>query len=236
MRSVASQIDTCIIISAGTEWRALLPHFPQEEMFPTPYGEAFTTTISGYSVCFAHTGWGKVASAGGTQYAIDHWKPHLLINLGTCGGVEGMVSVNDIILAEETVIYDIIEGMSSYQAAIDHYAVKANLDWMGSDLPFQVKRLKLYSADRDIRPVDVAGILRTLSASAADWESGAFAWVCAKNHRDWLVLRAVTDLVGDQFAEALGNADLWKSRTRKAMETLLNTLPWLINQYYKTHS
>jgi hypothetical protein len=44
-----------------------------------------------------------------------------------------------MILAEETVIYDIIEGMSSYQAAIDHYAVQANLDWLGNSLPFAGK-------------------------------------------------------------------------------------------------
>lgn len=187
-------------------------------------------------MCFFHSGWGKVASAGGTQSAIDRWGPRLLINLGTCGGVEGMVNVNDMILAEETVIYDIIEGMSSYQAAIDHYAVQANLDWLGTNLPFQVKRLKLYSADRDIRPVDVSGILRDFGAAAADWESGAFAWVCARNHKNWLVLRAVTDLVSDHVAEALGNVDLWRNRTGQVMETLLNTLPWLIERYQETHS
>jgi adenosylhomocysteine nucleosidase len=223
------------MIAAGAEWRALLPHFPLAETFPTPYGETFTTSIAGQEVCFLHSGWGKVAAAGGTQYAINRWRPTLLINLGTCGGVEGLVDVNDIILADKTVIYDIIEGMSSYQAAIDHYAVESNLDWLGSNLPFQVKRHKLYSADRDIRPEDVSGILRAFGAAAADWESGAFAWVCARNHKDWLVLRTVTDLVSDQFAEALGNADLWKQRSVQAMQVLLNHLPWLTDRYRKTH-
>jgi len=204
-------------------------------MFPTPYGEAFTATIAGQEVCFLHSGWGKVAAAGGTQYAIERWDPRWLINLGTCGGIEGMVNVNDMILAQQTVIYDIIEGMSSYQAAIDHYAIQADLDWVGSNLPFQVKRLKLFSADRDIRPVDVSGVLREFGAAVADWESGAFAWVCARNNKDWLVLRTVTDLVSDHFAEALGNADLWKYRTGQVMETLLETLPWLIERYRKTH-
>jgi adenosylhomocysteine nucleosidase len=223
------------LISAGAEWRALLPHFPRAEIKPTPYGEVFITSIAGQDVCFFHGGWGKVASAGGTQYAIDRWDPSWLINLGTCGGVEGMVNVNDMILAQETVIYDIIEGMSSYQAAIEHYSVHANLDWLGNNLPFPVKRLKLYSADRDIRPVDVAGILGEFGAAVADWESGAFAWVCARNHKDWLVLRTVTDLVSAQHGEALGNADLWKGRTVQAMQVLLNHLPWLIERYQITH-
>ena len=227
--------DVCILISASAEWRALLSHFSRVETFPTPYGETFTTSIANQEVCFFHSGWGKVASAGGTQYAIDRWAPRWLINLGTCGGVEGLVEINDIILAQKTIIYDIIEGMSSYQAAIDHYAVEPNLDWLGNSLPFPVKRLKLFSADRDIRPMDVPGILRHFDAAAADWESGAFAWVCAKNHKDWLVLRTVTDLVSDHFAEALGNADLWKQRTVQAMQVLLNHLPWLIERYRETH-
>ena len=232
---MSDHIDLCVLIAAGAEWRTLLPHFPHAERLPTPYGEAFTISIAGQEVCFLHSGWGKVAAAGGTQYAIERWDPRWLINLGTCGGIEGMVNVNDMILAQQTVIYDIIEGMSSYQAAIDHYAIQADLDWVGSNLPFQVKRLKLFSADRDIRPVDVSGVLREFGAAVADWESGAFAWVCARNNKDWLVLRTVTDLVSDHFAEALGNADLWKYRTGQVMETLLETLPWLIERYRKTH-
>jgi adenosylhomocysteine nucleosidase len=233
---LSDHVDLCILIAARAEWRALLPHIPRAETFPTPYGEAFTTSIAGQEVCFLHSGWGKVAAAGGTQYAIDRWCPRWLINLGTCGGVEGLVDVNDMILAQKTVIYDIIEGMSSYQAAIEHYAVQANLDWLGNSLPFQAKRVKMFSADRDIRPVDVSGILRGFGAAVADWESGAFAWVCARNHKDWLVMRTVTDLVSDQFAEALDNADLWKQRTAKVMGTLLNTLPWLIERYQATHA
>ena len=227
--------DVCVIISAGAEWRAVLPHFPAAQLAHTPYGDYFTDTISGSRVIFLKSGWGKVASAGGTQYAIDLWEPRLLINLGTCGGILGQVDLNDIILAEKTVIYDIIEGMTSYQSAIEHYAVAANLDWLGSDLPFQARRLWLFSADRDIRPEDVSGLLKDFNGAVADWESGAFAWVCAKNRRDWLVLRAVSDLVSDRDGEALGNADLWRQRTNAIMPSLIHALPWLVTRYQQTH-
>ncbi|MEA3327517.1 MAG: 5'-methylthioadenosine/S-adenosylhomocysteine nucleosidase [Chloroflexota bacterium] len=232
---MSDKVDFCIIISAGTEWRAVLPHFPDAKTQPTPFGDYFTAVINGQDLSFLHSGWGKVASAGATQYAIDRWGPRLLVNLGTCGGVEGLVRLNDVILAEETVIYDIIEGMSSYQSAIERYSVRANLDWLGSSLPFQVKRLRLYSADRDIRPEDVSGILRDFGAAAADWESGAFAWISDRNQKDWLVLRSVTDLVSDHYGEALGNADLWRERTREVMGTLVSYLPWILDRYNKTH-
>lgn len=61
------KIDTCVIISAGAEWRALLPHFPGVQVHSTPYGEAFITLLGGKNVVFLHGGWGKVAAAGGTQ-------------------------------------------------------------------------------------------------------------------------------------------------------------------------
>ncbi|MFU8826440.1 MAG: hypothetical protein ACNA70_03005 [Brevefilum sp.] len=229
------RVETCVLISAGAEWRALIPHFPRAQLETTPYGECLTTPIKGHTLAFLHGGWGKVASAGSTQYAIDRWAPRWLLNLGTCGGVEGQVSLFDTILAEKTVIYDIIEGMTSYEGAIEHYAVQADLDWLGDELPFQAKRCTLYSADRDIRPKDVSGILKRFGAVAADWESGAFAWVCARNGKDWLVLRTVSDLVSAQEGEALGNVDLWKQRTAQVMESLLNTLPWLIERYLQTH-
>ena len=232
---MADKVDFCIIISAGTEWRAILTQFPDAAVQPSPYGDCFRAAIGGEDVIFLNSGWGKVASAGAAQYTIDRWNPRLLINLGTCGGVEGAVRLNDVILAKETVIYDIIEGMSSYQDAIDHYSVMANLDWLGSRLPFEVKRLKLFSADRDIRPEDVSGILRDFGAAVGDWESGAFVWVCDRNRVDWLVLRSVTDLVSDQYGEALGNADLWRGRTREVMGTLVSYLPWILDRYDKTH-
>ena len=232
---MTDQADICVVISAGAEWRAVLPLFDCTQPESSPYGEFFYQPFNTNPVAFMHSGWGKVACAGATQYAIDRWQPRLLINLGTCGGVAGRVAVNNLILAQETIIYDIIEGMSGYQAAIDHYSVQANLGWLGDDLPFQVKRLKLYSADRDMRPEDVAGILRECDASAADWESGAFAWVCARNHTDWLVLRAVTDLVSEGYGEALGHADLWRQRTEAVMATLIDHLPWLIDRYEQTH-
>jgi adenosylhomocysteine nucleosidase len=227
--------DFLVLISAGAEWREILPLFPGVHPDQSPYGEYFVSDVFKYPVIFSHGGWGKVASAGATQYAIDRWDPDLLINLGTCGGVEGLIDHNTLILAEETVIYDIIEGMSSYQKAIDHYTTRADLDWLGDELPFPVKRTKLYSADRDIRPEDVSGVLSRFGAVAVDWESGAFAWVCARNRKSWLELRGVTDLVSSTSGEALGNVAIWHQRIAAPMQAMLSHLPWLLERYKSTH-
>jgi adenosylhomocysteine nucleosidase len=229
------QFDSAIIISAGAEWRCISSLLSASSEIITPYPHCVSTSIGNTPVVFLHSGWGKVASAGATQYAIDRWAPKLLINLGTCGGLAGRVSLGEIILASETVIYDIIEGMSDYHKAIDRYRCLAHLDWLGDDLPISLKKARLLSADRDIRPQDVQMLIDDFDGIAADWESGAFAWVADKNNVDWLILRGVTDLVSPNQGEALGNVSLWQERTGPVMEKLFATLPWLIDQYKVTH-
>lgn len=230
-----SFVDYLVLISAGTEWRSLLPLFPDAKLEQSPYGQFFFADLLKYRVAFLHSGWGKVATAGATQYTIDSWNPKLLINLGTCGGIEGKNTLYSLILAEETIIYDIIEGMNSFQKAIDHYSTKANLDWLGINLPPSIKPMKMFSADRDIRPEDVASILKRMGATVGDWESGAFAWVCNRNQKDWLVIRGVTDLISETYGEALGNVSLWRERVASVMQSLLGLLPWFLDRYSQTH-
>jgi adenosylhomocysteine nucleosidase len=227
--------DITVIVSAGAEWRCISPLLSASSEIKTPYPHCVTTSIEKTPVVFLHSGWGKVASAGATQYAIDRWTPKLLINLGTCGGLDGRVSLGEIILASETVIYDIIEGMSDFHKAIERYRCQAHLDWLGDDLPISLKKARLLSADRDIRPQDVQMLIDEFDGIAGDWESGAFAWVTDKNKVDWLILRGVTDLVSPDQGEALGNVSLWQERTGPIMEKLFDILPCLIDRYAVTH-
>jgi adenosylhomocysteine nucleosidase len=125
------QPTTIVLISANTEWRILRTFFPDEALQPSPLGEWFTLDllINGQTepVIFFHGGWGKIAAAASTQYVIDRWSPELLVNLGTCGGFAGEIEKGTIILVERTIIYDIIEQMSDYDAAIAHYTIDLDL-------------------------------------------------------------------------------------------------------------
>lgn len=225
------QADFVVIISAGAEWRSILPLLGQVWQYPTPYGKHFSTDIAGSRVTFLNAGWGKVATAGATQFAIERWHPRLLINLGTCGGFAGLTNLNEILLAEETVIYDIIEGMSDFEAAIKKYSSRADFSWLGDDAPVPIRPARLLSADRDLRPEDIPQLISQFQGIAADWESGAFAWVATRNRVDWLVLRGVSDLVDENQSEALGNVKLWQERTGPIMQTLLDCLTWVITRY-----
>jgi adenosylhomocysteine nucleosidase len=86
----------------------------------------------------------------------------------------------------------------------------------------------LVSADRDIVPADISMLVEKYGAVAADWESGAIAWVAKRNGVRCLILRGVTDLVGPSGGEAYGNIELFHENTRAIMKLLIDQLPDLL--------
>ncbi len=217
-----------VLISADGEWRAVKSLFSKVEAHGTPVGESFQVRIDNRPVLFLNGGWGRAAAAASTQYAIDHHQPDLLVNLGTCGGFEGRIERGIVILVERTVIYDIIEQMTDPEDAIRHYSTRLDLNWLPPLLPSPVSRGLLVSGDRDIVPGDMPDLVRKYDAVAADWESGAIAWVAHRNGRRLLILRAVSDIVGSDGGEVYGDYELFQSRTREIMRHLVDLLPsWL---------
>lgn len=223
-----------VIISANGEWQAVRSMFPALSSLPSPYGEwspiprEMLSVPAGHQIIFFHGGWGKIAAAGSTQYAIDRWHPKLLINLGTCGGFAGYIQRGDIILVNQTIVYDILEQMGDYAAHIRHYSTELDLSWLRQPYPHPVVCTRLVSGDRDLLPEQVPMLHQSYAAIAGDWESGAIAWVARRNGVRLLILRGVTDLVGPDGSEAYGNLTFFEHAARQIMERLIQALPaWL---------
>ncbi|MCZ7544499.1 MAG: hypothetical protein M5R40_13710 [Anaerolineae bacterium] len=228
-----AKIRAVVVVSANGEWAAVRDHFAGTDTSPvvTPYGACFVAglNVGGQRepVVFLHGGWGKIAAAASAQYAIDRWQPAVLVNLGTCGGFEGEIARGEIVLAARTVVYDIIEQMVPQEVALAHYTTEIDLSWLGEDDPQPVRRTLLVSGDRDLvaeeRPAQ--GDVRR---GGGDWESGAIAWVAARNGVRLLILRGVTDLVGVGGSAAYGNVAYFNRAAREIMARLLEHLPaWL---------
>jgi len=228
-----SESHIVVLISADAEWRAVRALLPQVAPQPSPPGEWFVTDLDlgerRELVIFFHGGWGKIAAAASTQYVIDRWSPAFLVNLGTCGGFEGEIERGAIVLAERTIVYDIVEQMTDPQAAIAHYTTELDLSWLLEPHPHPVRRTLLVSADRDLIAEDIPQLKVQYGAAAGDWESGAIAWVAAQNDTRCLILRGVTDLVGAGGGEAYdGNKHVYRENAGTVMEQLVKALPaWL---------
>jgi len=217
----ARSLSFAVLISANAEWKAVRPLFKDAHVETSPYGEYFFANVGRERVLFFQGGWGKVAAAGSTQYVIDHFKPVRLINLGTCGGVEGRIKRFDIVAPEKVVIYDIHEAMGDSREAIDFYSTALNVP---AQTPVPVVRATLYSADRDLTPEGLQEMEVQYKPVAVDWESGSIAWVAKKAGTPLLILRGVSDLVSPSNGEAQGNPALFEQNTGRVMTTLLQDL------------
>ena len=215
-----------VLISANAEWQGTKPLFPDLPVELTPFGETINLKLGAWNLTLFHSGWGRISSAAMMQYVIDHDSPDLVVNLGTCGGFAGLVNQGDVILVEKTFVYDIVELMSD-EDVLTHYASTLDLSWLPEPYPYPVRRGILASADSDLLP-DRIPLLKSNDAIAADWESAALAWVAQKNNARLLILRAVSDIVGDQGSEAYGGYEIFLERSRGIMKQLFDQLPgWL---------
>ena len=215
-----------MLISADIEWQVIRELYPNFTMQDSPFGEWFILNESSDTepVIFFHGGWGKIAAASSTQYVIDRWKPDLLVNLGTCGGIADEIEKGDVILVERTVVYDIIEQMGDFDEHIAYYATDLDLSWVDADFSQHVVRTLLVSGDRDLLVEDLPMLKSKYGAVAGDWESGAIAWVAKRNDVRCLILRAVTDVVGVAGSPAYGDLDYFLQGTREIMGQLVNML------------
>jgi len=227
-------INIVVIISANAEWQPIRELFTNADIQNSPFGEWFTVELEvegkKEQVIFFHGGWGKISAAASAQYVIDRWSPVLLINLGTCGGFEGEVYRDETILADRTIVYDIIEQMGDSEEAITFYSTDIDLSWLTEPYPIPVRRSLLVSADRDLVPEELKSLKEKYGVIAGDWESGAIAWVAKRNSTHCLILRTVSDLVSTRKGEVYGNIETFRKRTRKIMKNLVESLPGWISR------
>ncbi len=209
------------MISANAEWQVIVAHAPGAAIHTTPYGDWLEQPLAGQPVIFFHGGYGKVNAAGSTQYAIDRWHPRLVINLGTCGAFGHGLHVGDIVLARTTTIYDIYEAMGDADEAIAEFRTTLDVSRWPARLASRVLVEPLLSADRDLIPAEIARLRAKYDAGAGDWESGAIAYVAAKNHTRAVILRGVTDVLDENQSPTTGNLALWQRETAKIMVVLL---------------
>ena len=118
--------------------------------------------------------------------------------------------------------------MGDYTEHIAHYTTDLDLSWLGEDYPHDVQPTLLVSADRDLLVEDIPRLKAEFGAVAGDWESGAIAWVAARNQTRCLILRGVTDLVGDSGEAYDGNIHVFIEGTMGILKRLVEALPaWL---------
>jgi adenosylhomocysteine nucleosidase len=218
-----------IIVSAKDEWKIIQKVYPNKEYYHQPFGEYIKIMMNNEPVIFMHGGWAKVQSAASTQYAIDNWKPKLIVNIGTCGGFLGEIENNEIVMPDKAVVYDIISQIGNPDEHYEYFSTFIDHSYIKRPYPLQVRKVTIVSGDRDIQPSEIPFLIKKFGAKVGDWESGSIAFVCKRNKVNLLILRGVSDLVGPEGGEAYdGTKIIWIKAIEGIMLRLLDSLPdWL---------
>jgi len=187
----------CIQICASPEWEAVkeILEINPEEIREYPLGEYFKTQFAGASCLYYWGGSTKTRSAAACQYAIDHWTPSVIVNIGTCGGIGEGIKPLDIILANKTAQYDVIDRMGANPVLFyERFIVEIDNSWIRKEI-FKTRVIEgfIATADQDV-DFAVANRLKLHGVLGAYWESGAISVVCHINNIRYCILRGVTDI------------------------------------------
>src|SRR5215471_19670910 len=118
--------------------------------------------------------------------------------------------------------------MGNADEALSAYTVDLDTRLVPATVRARVREDLLVSADQDIAPTDVASLKSRFHAVAADWESGAIAYVASRNHTPVIILKGVSDVVSTAGSETYGSIETFEASTRQIMASLLSMLPEIL--------
>lgn len=221
----------CIQICSGKEWRALKEILNTENSLSYPFGEYIPFSVEGKDCIFYNSGSSKTRSSAACQFAIDNWKPDVIFNLGTCGGVNEKLKKLDLIIANKTVQYDCIIRMGKKSSLFyEPFITEINNSWISLDnFHGTIKEGIIATADQDLNE-EFLDLLRAENVLCADWESGAIALVCKLNNIRCCIIRGVTDIPqkGHENSE-INQGEDYRTNTPLVMNKLIKIiLPFLI--------
>lgn len=222
-----------VLVSADEEWRTVKQlKKPSEPLSQSPFGKWFLQDVQVQDrqlpIIFFQTGCGKIPAAAATQHVINQWNPQLIINLGTCGGFKGKTEKGDILLVTKTVVYDIYERCGGHEEQVAKYMTELDLSLLDKPYPLNALLATMATADQDLDPDRIPYLWEKYGAVAADWESGAIAYVAQRNNNTkCLIVRGVSDVV-DTAGGRPSSEDEIAEGTKIVMKKLVYSLPeWI---------
>lgn len=223
----------CIQVCSKREWSSLreLLKDIDYQINKYPFGEFIRLNFYDRDCIFYHSGATKTKSSAACQFAIDNWKPKMIIVLGTCGGVDKKLNVLDVIIANKTVQYDCIDRMDN-EPYVFYEPLTTIIDnsWIQfNEFNGQVYEGIIATADQDIN-YEVLHMLRKEGVLCADWESGAVAYICSLNKVNNCIVRGITDIPTENIEESAKNQGTdYRENTPKVMKKLIeDVLPVLL--------
>jgi len=195
-------------------------------------------TIGGRDVVVTSVGVGKVNAAMVATLAIDHFSPREVLFTGVAGGIDPVLGIGDVVVAEHVLHHDAgvfgPDGFEIYQSGhvpffnpTDHLGYRPSLGLLdrvqsaatGLQLSPVLGRLPnlvfgtVVTGDQFIQSEEERRrLFETFKAQATEMEGAAVAQVAEHFGVDYILIRAVSDRVGVDsafdFARFLGDVSI----------------------------
>lgn len=225
----------CIQICSNREWRAIKEMFNLEEnqVETYPLGECVKMKYAGKQCVFYHSGATKTRSAAACQFAMDNWKPELIVVAGTCGGVDESLKVMDVIIASKTAQYDCLNRMGNEPYVFyEPFTMDIDNSWIDfSGFDQKVLEGIVATADQDVN-YETREILRKENVLCADWESGAIAFICSLNKVKCCIVRGISDVPKENTKESeISQGMDYRKNTPLVMKKLVEDVLPVILKY-----
>ncbi|TDR22766.1 5'-methylthioadenosine/adenosylhomocysteine nucleosidase [Marinicella litoralis] len=164
---------------------------------------------SGHAVCLLESGIGKVNATLAAEWLAREFKPDLVINTGSAGGIKLGTHVGDFVFADKVCHHDVdvspigfefgeLPGLPVYYAVKDRWLKK--LDQVATQLQDMHHIGTIATGESFIyRESQVAQIKqRFADVVACEMEAAAVAQVCYLHDIDFLILRNLSDVAGEE--------------------------------------
>lgn len=169
----------------------------------------FEGKINNRSVAILQSGIGKVAAGMGTALLIQVFKPDMVINTGSAGGLDAQLNVGDVIISTEVRHHDVDVTAFGYEkgqlpANPAAFLPNAELVEMATK---QAEKLGLNavsglicSGDAFINGAEKIAQIRAdfPQVAAVEMEAAAIAQVCHAMNVPFVVVRAISDVADKQ--------------------------------------
>lgn len=162
-------------------------------------------TYNNCKVILSTAGIGKVNAGITTILMIEHFKPDLIINTGIAGGYNENLKPLDIIVAEKVLYSDVdmtseaagsypfgqLEGLPEYFSPSVKYIDNCSNLHLGTILTGDQFVVNYEKFDRLVKQY-----FPTYNVIGCDMESGSISQVCTLNNVEFLIIRAISDIIG----------------------------------------
>ena len=191
-----------ILCAGDRELAPFLPHIENDTLSEKAMLTIHEGTLCGLSAAALYSGVCKVNAAVAAQALIDHYHVDLIINAGTCGGMEPSLDVLDTVISTESVYHDvsghILTGFHPWMERAYFPSDPALLSLAQSAVcklnhPYKIVFGRTVTGEAFIEDEGRERINAQFAPLSVDMETAAVAHVCYVNRIPFISIRCITD-------------------------------------------